>query len=130
MAEQPTVESTPKGLPSFVRITRTKRGRYISSDYFKVRPNDYGNGWRDGEAAAREYMEFLIGKGRYACDFPNVLRAVATAMDDPAHDAGRYGAAVGFARAIETILSMTAQIPAFQHFVRVSFPTWADIESS
>lgn len=131
MADQPLIEFTPEGFPSFARRTTTKRGRYIETDWFAPRDNDYGGGWRDGEACAREYLDYLIGKGSCSGNLPDLIRSLGTHLqetDNPS--SSRYGAAVGFLRALEGVLRMVANDRALLQAAQRILPTWAEVEAS
>lgn len=127
---QSTVSFTPEGRVSFYRRTTTKGGRWISNDYFAMPLNSYSGGWGDGEAAFREYMESLIGKKeQWSGDLPDVLRDVARALVDDSKEPSRYGAAVGFVRALESMLDWAAQSPELQAKVRRQFDDWATLDA-
>lgn len=97
-----------EGPLSFIKHTRTKRGRHLSTNYFAVEPMDYGSGWKEGARCFREYMQYLKGKDYCGGRLIEFLRDIVIALDEGKEDRyksdSRRGAAVGFLRELEWVL--------------------------
>lgn len=96
-----------QGATSFIQTTKTKRGRYLSTNYFAVAPKSYAAGWPDGQRCFHEYMRSLVGQSGCAGNFLEILREISVALHErnPKEDPQcRYGAAVGFVREMEKVL--------------------------
>ena len=61
---------------SFVREEHDKRGRWVSTDFFAVPDEDYGNGWRTRMVAARDLVAQMAQDDRYV-DFLAIVKAAS-----------------------------------------------------
>ncbi len=96
-----------QGTVPFIQTTTTKRGRYLSTNYFAVDAKNYGDGWKDGRRCFDEYMRSLAGKGWCTGNFIDVVKELALALkegDPKTNPLCRHGAAVGFLREVERVL--------------------------
>lgn len=104
-----------QGCTSFIQTTKTKRGRYLSTNYFAVAPKSYAEGWPDGQECFHEYLRSIVGQSGCAGNFLEIMRELSVALherDVKADPRCRYGAAVGFLREMEKVLVEAANSKA------------------
>lgn len=106
---------------SFITITYSRRGKPLSTDFFDVPEQTYGDGWSTGMEVAAQLMDALR-KARGGFDVLSVIEAAAeSAAAGRGHDPDaldRRGAAVGFLRMIEAVLWEASKSTDFGAWIR------------
>lgn len=116
--ELPNGDKKSFGMLSFSSVTRSKRGKWVSTCGFDNEPKPHHEGWLQGLEFAREYM--TVKK----CDVRGVLLAhiiqdLAKAMDD-CKGVGmkkRSHAAYAFVHTLDSLLGFAAQKANFNEFI-------------